>query len=124
MNFVTVRCILKAEEAGVKTIYAVLCLLGLLVPYYFFISFLLSYGFDLGQLFSQMLASPIAMFFVADIVISSVVLWMFIYQETRKRPIKLWWLSVIANLLVGVSLGLPLFLLLRQIEMDKDSARR
>jgi hypothetical protein len=45
---------------------------------------------------------------------SSAALWAFIAYERRKRPVRLWWLCIIANLAVGVSLALPLFLLLRQ----------
>jgi hypothetical protein len=43
------------------------------------------------------------------------------YYETRRRPVKLWWLGILANLAVGVSLGLPLFLLLREMEIEKQS---
>jgi hypothetical protein len=107
-----------------KTIYAVLCILGFVVPYYFFVSFLLSHGLDVGLFLNQLFANPVAAFFAADVVISSLVFWVFVYEETRKRPIKLWWISIIADLAVGVSLGLPLFLLLREIEMERETAKR
>ncbi len=69
---------------------------------------------------SQLFANHIAAFFGADVVISSLVLWAFVYQETRQRRILLWWLCLVANLAVGVSLALPLFLWLREIEIGKE----
>lgn len=103
-----------------KTIYAGLCVLGFVLPYAFFVPFLLAHGLDLALFFSQLFANQISIFFAADVVVSALALWAFIYQEMRKRQIRLWWLSIIASLGVGVSLGLPLFLLLREIEHERN----
>src|SRR5262249_51520669 len=102
----------KAVRQVMKWLYALLCVLGFALPYYFFVPFVLANGLSLQLFVSQLFANPISSFFGADVIVSSLVLWAFIYHETRKRPVKLWWLCVIANLTVGVSLGLPLFLLL------------
>ena len=102
-----------------KTLYAAFCVLGLMLPYYFFLPFLWSHGLDLGLVLNQLFATQISAFFGADVIVSSLVLWLFIYHEARKRRIKLWWLAIVANLVVGVSLGLPLFLLLREIESER-----
>lgn len=103
-----------------KWIYALLCLLGLVLPYYFFAPFALQHGLDLRLLVGQLFANPVSSFFGTDVIISSLALWAFIYRETRRRRVRLWWLAVLASLTVGVSLGLPLFLLLREIEMEKS----
>lgn len=73
-----------------KTLYAILCILGFVIPYYFFIPFVSSHGLDVGLFLNQLFANPVSAFFAADVVVSSLVLWVFIYEETRKRPIKLW----------------------------------
>ena len=99
-----------------RWIYALLCVLGFALPYYFFVPFVLDHGLDVPLFVSQLFDNPISSFFGVDVIVSSLVLWAFIYFETRKRPVKLWWLCIIANLAVGVSLGLPLFLLLRAYE--------
>jgi len=104
----------------VKKLYALLCVVGLALPYYFFVPFVLSNGLDIRLLISQLFANQASAFFATDVVVSSVVLWVFIYQETHKRRIRLWWVSIVALLAVGVSLGFPLFLLLRQIEIEKE----
>ena len=103
-----------------KWIYAGLCVLGTVLPYTLFAPFLIATRFDLSLLVTEIQASPVTAFFAADVVVSSLVLWVFIYQETRTQTIPLWWLAVVANLLVGVSLGLPLFLLLREIQRDRN----
>jgi hypothetical protein len=104
----------------VKWIYALLCVLGFALPYYFFVPFALENGLDMRLFVNELFANRISSFFGADVIVSSLVLWAFIYHETRKRSVKLWWLCILANLAVGVSLGLPLFLLLREIEMEKQ----
>lgn len=96
-----------------KYVYIVLCILGTAVPYYFFIPFVLAHGLNMSVFLRQLMATPVSAFFAADVVISSIALWAFIASERRKRPVRLWWLCIIANLGVGVSLALPLFLLLR-----------
>jgi hypothetical protein len=103
-----------------KRTYAILCLLGALLPYWFFLPFLLEHGLNIPLLVAQIFATPTAAFFSTDVLLSSLALWAFIYFETRKRPIKYWWLSVLANLVVGVSLALPLFLLLREVTIEKE----
>ena len=97
-----------------KRIYATLCVLGFVLPCYFLVQFVVSNGFNIPLFTNQLLGNQIAAFFAADVVISSVVLWVFIYRETSRQRIRLWWLCIVANLTVGVSLGLPLFLMLRE----------
>jgi hypothetical protein len=93
--------------------------LGFVVPYAYFVPFVLANGLNIPLLISQLFANQISAFFGADVIVSSLVLWAFIYQETRNYMIPLWWVCVIANLAVGVSLALPLFLWLRQIQLEK-----
>lgn len=104
-----------------KFIYILLCLLGTILPYWLFFPFLAQNGLDLPLFVREMFSTPIAAFFSMDVLLASMALWTFIYVETRKHKIKFWWLSIIANLLVGVSLGLPLFLLLQEIAMEKEN---
>lgn len=86
----------------------------------FFVPFVLQNGLNIPLFVNQLFANPISSFFGADVIVSSLVLWVLLYHETRKRSVKLWWVCIIANLAVGVSLGLPLFLLLREVEVHKQ----
>jgi hypothetical protein len=96
-----------------KHLYIALCVAGTAVPYYFFVPFVLAHGLNMSLFLRQLMATPVSAFFAADVVMSSIALWAFIAYERRKRPVRLWWLCIIANVGVGVSLALPLFLLLR-----------
>ena len=97
-----------------KSVYLILCLLGLLLPYWFLIQFFQQHGLDFRLFFAQLFANPISSFFGTDVIVSSLVLWALVYFEGRRAGVKHLWAPILANLLVGVSLGLPLFLYLRE----------
>jgi hypothetical protein len=102
-----------------RNIYLLLCVLGTLLPYTQFVPFLLAYGLDLSGFSQQMFANYIAGFFSLDVIASSIVLWIFVFAEGRRLGVQKLWLPVVANLTVGVSLGLPLFLYMRQAKLDR-----
>ena len=56
-------------------------------------------------------------------MISSLVFWLSVYQESERCQIPNAWLFVVANLLVGVSFALPLFLYFRQALLETQGAR-
>jgi Terpene cyclase DEP1 len=98
-------------------LYAVLCVLGAVLPLWFFGSFLADEGLDFGAFVDQLTASDIALFAWADVVVTGLVVIVFAAVERVRR----WWLAVVATLFVGPSLGLPLLLLLRERERTFDA---
>jgi hypothetical protein len=66
-----------------------------------------------------MFANRVAGFFGLDVIVSSIVLWVFVFYEGRRNGIKHLWAPIVANLAVGVSLGLPLFLYIRETQVEK-----
>ncbi len=54
-----------------------------------------------------------------DVIVSSVVLWTFVFWEGSRLKMKNLWVYIASNLLIGVSLGLPLFLLMRQRQLEQ-----
>jgi hypothetical protein len=107
-----------------KTVYIVLCVLGAIIPMAVFVPFAVENGLDMGLFAREMFATQVASFLSADLMLSSLALWAFIYFEVRKRPIKYWWLAILANLAVGLSLALPLFLLLRELSKTPEKRKR
>ncbi|PRO71691.1 hypothetical protein C6Y40_20665 [Alteromonas alba] len=105
---------------SLKHVYLVFCLLGAALPLSQFVPWLIANGADLPLFFEQLLANPISRFFVFDVVVSALVLITFIIVESNRLPIKKGWLAIAATLCVGVSLGLPLFLYLRQLVLDEQ----
>ena len=97
-----------------KKIYLMLATLVFIVPYYFFIRFLIQKGLDLQQFIDFMFVNPIATFFVLDLIISTIVFYEFLYQETSRLGIGNWWMYVGFSLVVGLSFALPIFLYKRE----------
>jgi len=103
---------------NLKNIYILLCFFGAALPLSQFIPWVAAHGLDLTLFFHQLSSSQIGRFFAMDVIISAIVLFVFIFHEGRRRQINNLWLPVIATLTVGVSVGLPLFLYMRQRKID------
>ena len=102
--------------------YLVLATLGILLPYWQFVPWLFEHGLDLSLFFGELFANRVAGFFAMDVLVSAIVLIIFVQVEGRRLGIRGLWLPVVGTLLVGVSFGLPLFLYLRQIQLNRSSA--
>ncbi len=105
----------------IQAIYILLCILGFVLPYSQFIPFLLEHGLDLKLFVEQLFANKISGFFGMDVIVSSLTLWTLIFSEGTRLKMQNLWVYVVCNLLVGVSLGLPLFLLMRQRQIEKQA---
>jgi hypothetical protein len=101
-----------------QAVYVLLCILGFVLPYSQFLVFLLQNGLDLSLLIDQLFVNSISSFFGLDVIISAIVLLVFIVHEGTRLGMKNLWIYITGTLLVGVSFGLPLFLLMRQRQLD------
>lgn len=97
-----------------KAIYVCLCVLGTILPYWQLLPFLREHGLDLRLMITELFSAPVSAFFGADVIVSSVVLWVFVAVDGRRTGVRRLWAPVVASLTVGVSLGLPLFLYMRE----------
>ena len=102
--------------------YLALAILGILLPYWQFVPWLFEHGLDLSLFFRELFANRIGAFFAMDVLVSAIVLIIFVQVEGRRLGIRGLWIPVVGTLLVGVSFGLPLFLCLRQVQLDRSSA--
>jgi hypothetical protein len=111
---------------GRKNIYLLLCLLGVAVPYSQFIPWLLQNGFDARLFLAQLAANRISLFFVADVLVSAVVLVAFVRMEALRVRIRHGWVVTVGLCLVGVSFALPVYLYLREraLESGEFTARK
>ncbi len=105
-----------------KALYLMLCVIGTILPYSFFIQFLREHGLNIRQFVAQLFANSISGFFGVDVIVSAICLWLFVHFDGRRAGVRNLWAPVIASLAVGVSLGLPLFLYLRESQIGKDDA--
>ena len=102
-----------------KSLYVLLCVVGTLLPYSQFIPFLQEHGLDVRVFVEQLFATRIGGFFGLDVIVSSVVLWVMVAVDGGRARMNRLWLPIVANLAVGVSLGLPLFLYMRERRLEK-----
>ncbi|KQY84161.1 hypothetical protein ASD24_10290 [Paenibacillus sp. Root52] len=102
-----------------KYFYGVLTLLGIILPYMEFIPWISEHGFNMTLLLNEATQNRISAFAWLDVIIAAIVLIGFILYEGKRIGIKHKWIPIIGTLTVGVSFGLPLFLLLREIRLDK-----
>jgi hypothetical protein len=103
--------------------YLLLCLLGTLLPCGQVVPWLLAHGFDLPRFVDDLFANRIGGFFGMDVFVSTAVLWTFVATEGRRLGVRHRWAPVVASLVVGVSLGLPLFLYLRQMRLEQAASK-
>ena len=102
-----------------KTLYLAFCVVGIALPYWEFVPWVMQHGLNLRLLLAELFANRISAFFGMDVLISAVVLLRFVRVESARLHIRGWWLPVLAVFTVGVSLALPLFLYLRELTLEK-----
>ena len=107
-----------------KTVYLVFCVLGIGLPYSQFVPWVVAHhGVPLGLFLRELFANRIGGFFGMDVLVSAVVLISFVLREGKRLGVRHLWLPILATLTVGVSLGLPLYLYLREVALEAVGAR-
>ena len=106
-----------------RPLYLLAAILGAALPLSQLIPFLKEHGLDLALFFTLLFSNSVSGFFGMDVVVSSIVLWIFVFSEGRRLGMKHLWLYVVCNLVVGVSLALPLFLLFRERALELNTQR-
>lgn len=103
-----------------KTVYLVLCVLGAALPLWQLAPWVAANGLDVPLLFRQLFADRVGAFFGLDVMVSAVVLAVFVVAEGKR--VRRGWLALVATAAVGVSLGLPLFLYMREHVLERGAA--
>ncbi|MGD9344397.1 MAG: DUF2834 domain-containing protein [Candidatus Aminicenantes bacterium] len=103
-----------------KYFYLFLCILGTVLPYSQFIPFIFDHGANFNIFFQQLFANRISGFFGLDVIVSAIVIIAFILSEGKRKKMRHLWLPFISTFVVGASLGLPLFLFMREIRLENQ----
>jgi hypothetical protein len=96
-----------------STLLLALAALGAALPYVFFFRFFQAHGLG-GDFVGALFANGAAGGFATDVLVSSLVFWIFLLGESRRLGIRHAWVFVVLNLAVGLSCALPLFLWARE----------
>lgn len=106
-----------------KSIYLIFCILGVALPYSQFVPWVVAqHGVPLGLFLRELFANRIGGFFGMDVLVSAVVLIFFLRREGKRLGVRHLWVPILGTLLVGVSLGFPLFLYLREGALENAGA--
>ena len=102
-----------------RHLYLALCVVGLLVPNSLFMPWFVANGLNPRRFVEDLFANGVSAFFAMDVVISAVALAAFVLIEGARIGMGRRWAPILATCVVGVSLGLPLFLYQRQAHLDR-----
>jgi len=100
------------------TVYKVLCVVGIIFPWLFIAGFLVRPDASITLFMTSIFANQAATAVAADLIVSAVVFFAYVYYEGRSIGMKHLWMYVPATLFVGLSFGLPLFLLMRARKLE------
>ena len=107
-----------------RHVYLGLCILGLALPNAAFWPWLAAHGIAPQRFLADLLANGVSTFFALDVVLSALALILFVECEGRRLGLRRRWMPIAATCLIGVSMGLPLFLYQRQAHLDRAVAER
>lgn len=96
-----------------RHVYLALFIAGTIVPYLSFVPWVADHGLDISLLVEELFVNRISAFFGLDVILSTIVFWVFLTWEGKRIGAPLW-PPVVASLTVGLSSALPLFLFLRE----------
>lgn len=101
-----------------KTIYLLLTLLGIVLPFSQFIPWLVENGFHFPLLLQQIVENPLAVFAWLDVIVTVIVIVFMVVSEGKKLKMKKIWIPITASFIGGASVGLPLFLYMKQCHLE------
>ncbi|NQZ83454.1 MAG: DUF2834 domain-containing protein [Colwellia sp.] len=93
-----------------KNLYLLLAILGGIIPYLFFFQFIQLEGLNLPFFIESLFVNGAAGGFSVDLLISSLVFWLFMFKESKESSNPKPYLFVILNLTIGLSCALPAYL--------------
>ena len=93
-----------------KRVYLVLAIVGAIIPYVFFAQHFAAAGFGPVEFVKALFVNSAAGGFTADLLITSLVFWIAMYQRRRAGTGPGPALFVILNLTIGLSCAFPAYL--------------
>ncbi len=98
-----------------KALYLVATIVGAIVPYLFFFEHFGANGLNMLTFVAAVFANPAAGGFTADLLISSFVFWIFMFQRRQFEHGPNPGGFIALNLLIGLSCALPAYLYAQEL---------
>jgi len=92
----------------VKKLYLAAAVIGMVIPYYFFVQHFAANGYSLTVFLAEIFGNPAAAGGTSDLFISSFVFWIYMFTRGENAPKP--WPFIALNLCIGLSCALPLYL--------------
>ena len=97
-----------------KNLYLLLAIVGAIVPYYFFFQFFQAEGVDIVAFISALFVNGAAGGFSADVLLASVIFWLFMFHQVKASEGPKPYLFIALNLAIGLCCALPAYLYARE----------
>jgi len=97
-----------------KKLYLLLAVIGAIVPYFFFFQFIQAEGVNIPAFISALFANGAAAGFSADLLLSSFIFWLFMFQQVKESNGPKPYIFIVLNLAIGLSCALPAYLYARE----------
>ncbi len=93
-----------------KKLYLLLAIIGAVVPYLFFFQFIQAEEVNITAFISALFINGAAAGFSADLLMTSFIFWLFMFQQVKQSNRPKPYIFIILNLAIGLSCALPAYL--------------
>ncbi len=97
-----------------KKLYLLLAIIGAIVPYIFFFQFFQTEGLNIPVFISALFVNGAAGGFSADLLLTSFVFWLFMFQQDKGSSGPKPYIFIVLNLAIGLSCAFPAYLYARE----------
>ena len=108
----------RPARSGLFALYVSLAVIGTVLTYAIFLPVVVMHGQNPAEFSQQATSSPIAILLTLDILLSSLVFWIFMWSDAKRHHLRGWRLFIIPNLCIGLFCALALYLLWREAKIN------
>ncbi|MFN2507604.1 MAG: DUF2834 domain-containing protein [Chthoniobacterales bacterium] len=106
-----------------RHLYAALCIPGALLPWWQFLPWVAQHGANARLFFRHLFANGVSGAFALDLIVTAAAVCALILVEGRRLGLRYLWAPIAGTFIIGVSFGLPLFLFMRQRQLDRTQSQ-
>ena len=99
-----------------KIVYLLAACIGTILPWLTFFPFLAENGVYPQTILTALYANGASSGLATDFFITCVVFWVFVVRDAKATGLRGWWFVIPAAPLVGLSMALPTYLYLRELQ--------